>query len=52
MATSDMYKSNGKENLLILNKTNSAAQYPGATMYADGAVYTSDSDKWNADTYQ
>lgn len=50
MATSDMYKSDGKENLLILNKTNSAAQYPGATVYADGAVYTSDSDKWNADT--
>lgn len=50
MATSDMYKSNGKENLLVLNKANSAAQYPGATVYADGAVYTSDSDKWNADT--
>ena len=50
MATSDMYKSDGKENLLILNKTNSAAQYPGTTVYADGAVYTSDSDKWNADT--
>lgn len=41
MATSDMYKSNGKENLLVLNKANSAAQYPGATVYADGTVYTS-----------
>lgn len=45
-----MYKSNGKENLLVLNKANSAAQYPGATIYADGAVYTSDSTNWDATT--
>ena len=50
MAISDMYKSDGKENLLVLNKANSAAQYPGASIYADGAVYTSDSTNWDTTT--
>ena len=43
MATSDMYKNSytGKDNYIYLNDSKSPAKFPGASIYADGAVYTS-----------
>lgn len=52
MATSDMYKNSytGKDNYIYLNDSTSPAKFPGASIYADGAVYTSDGSEWEATT--
>ena len=50
MATSDMYKNSytGKDNYIYLNDSTSAAKFPGASIFADGAVYTSDGSNWDS----
>lgn len=52
MATSDMYKNSytGKDNYIYLNDTQSPSKFPGAEIYADGEVYTSDGIKWSSTT--
>ena len=52
MATSDMYKNSytGKDNYIYLNDSTSAAKFPGASIFADGAAYTSDGSSWDATT--
>lgn len=52
MATSDMYKNSytGKDNYIYLNDSTSAAKFPGASIFADGAAYTSDGSNWDATT--
>lgn len=52
MATSDMYKNSytGKDNYIYLNDSTSAAKFPGVSIFADGAAYTSDGSEWGATT--